>query len=114
MAARSSYRNPSTNGPAAAALLASGIGSAAMGIVTILAETSGRTAIFLSQVKLVGPLSGRLGIGIFLYLVSWLGFGFIWKGKNVNFSRAAAVAFFLLVIGLLGTCPPVSALIAGK
>jgi len=94
------------NGPAAAALLAGGIGAAVLGIVTTLAAASEAVADLLRWSQAVGPLSGKVGVTIIVYLVSWAILYFAWRGKNVNFNTVATVSFILLAIGLLGTFPP--------
>lgn len=93
------------NGPVAAAILAGGIGAAVLGVVTTLSEVSTGIANALNWINPVGPLSGKVGVTVILYLLSWLGLYFTWRGKNVDFNRIATVAFALLAIGLHGTFP---------
>jgi hypothetical protein len=114
MSTRTTTENRLPNGPAAAALLAGGIGAAVLGVVTTLSEVSTSISNSLNWTRPVGPLSGKVGVTVILYVISWLALGFAWKGKNVNFSQIATIAFILLAIGLLGTFPPVFDLIAGK
>ncbi len=102
------------NGPVAGALLAGGIGAAVLGLVTTISAVSASFSNALNWSSPVGPLSGKVGVTVVLYLLSWLGLGFTWRGKNVDFNRIATIAFVLLAIGLLGTFPPVFDLIAGK
>ncbi len=109
-----SIENDLPNGPVAAALLAGGIGSAVLGVITTASEVSTGFANVLNWMKPVGPLSGKVGVTVLIYLLSWLGLFFTWRGKNVDFNRIATIAFILLAIGLLGTFPPVFELIAGK
>lgn len=114
MASRASEKTLLPNGPAAAALLAGGIGSAVLGIVTILAEASEGVANALRWSTAVGPLSGKVGVTVILYLIAWAILHFAWKGKEVNFGQIATIAFVLLAIGLLGTFPPVFGLFAAE
>ena len=102
------------NGPAAAALLAGGIGAAILGIVTTLSEASEGIATALRWSLAVGPLSGKVGVTVILYLLSWAILHFAWRGKNVNFNQIGTIAFILLGIGLLGTFPPVFELFAAE
>ncbi len=95
------------NGPVAAALLAGGIGAAILGLMTTLAEASTSFSNSLNWYSPVGPLSGKTGIGVIAYFLSWIILHFLWRGKNVNFQRMATVAFILLAIGLLLTFPPI-------
>jgi hypothetical protein len=102
------------NGPAAAALLAGGIGAATMGIVTTLSEASTAFGAALNWVKPVGPLSGKVIVSVAIYLISWLILGSAYRGKEVDFNRIATIAFILLLIGLLGTFPPFFELFAAE
>ena len=95
------------NGPVAAALVAGGIGSAVTGLMTVLSEASAGIKTFLTWLTPVGPLSGKTGVGVILFLVSWVVLHNLYKGKNVNFEKFAALAFVLLAIGLLFTFPPI-------
>jgi hypothetical protein len=94
------------NGPVAAALLAGGIGCAAIGVTTTLAEASPAVATAFTWSAPVGPLSGKVGVGLIVYFVSWVVLHVIFRGKNVNFARITTAAMILLIIGLLGTFPP--------
>ncbi len=102
------------NGPVAAALIAGGVGSTTMGIVTLLTEANASVANALAWYTPVGSLSGQIGIGLIAYFASWIVLYLILRGKNVNFARATTVALLLLVHGLLGTFPPFFSLFASK
>ena len=114
MASKTNEKLSLPNGPAAAALLAGGIGAAVLGIVTILAEASEGIATALRWSTAVGPLSGKVGVTTILYLLSWAILHFAWRSKNVNFNQIGTIALILLAIGLLGTFPPVFALFAAE
>lgn len=104
------------NGPVAAAFLAGGIGSAAMGIITLLSELLDAKSAFVTSlvwVKPVGPLSGKTSLAIIIYFVSWAVLYFVFRGKETNFSRIAIITAVLVVIGLLGTFPPFWELLKG-
>lgn len=100
------------NGPVAASLLAGGIGSAVLGLVTTLSEASAAFGTALNWIKPVGPLSGKVIVTVVAFFVSWLLLHFSMRGRNVNFSRIATIAFILLAVGLLLTFPPVFDLFA--
>ena len=102
------------NGPIAAALIASGGGSTAIGIVTVLAQANTSVANALAWYAPVGSLSGQIGIGLIAYFASWIVLHLTLRGKNINFAWAMTVALLMLVIGLLGTFPPVFTLFASK
>jgi hypothetical protein len=93
------------NGPAAAAVLASGIGSFALGMSTTLAQAVGpiRNALNLSDP--VGPLSGKTTVAIVIWLVAWAVFHQLWKDQQVNFIRLYVATLIMVALGLLGTFP---------
>lgn len=102
------------NGPVAAALIAGGIGSAVLGLMTVINEASPSISAALNWSNPVGPLSGKVGVGVIAFFLSWLILHFSMRGKDVNFSRASTIAFVLLAIGLLLTFPPVFELFAAE
>ena len=104
------------NGPVAAAMLAGGIGSAVLGIATLVYELNDKSAFATSMtwVKPVGGLSGKSGLGIIAFILSWVILHFILKGKETKFGQMAAIALAGLVIGLIGTFPPVWHLFTGR
>lgn len=97
------------NGPAAAALLAGGIGSAAMGLITLIYEINDKSAFAKSMTwyKPVGGLSGKSMWAIIIFFVSWAILHYLWKDKDTNFARISSIAIALLIVGLLGTFPPI-------
>jgi hypothetical protein len=94
------------NGPVAAALVAGGLGSATIGLMTVLAEASTPIKDSLNWWNPAGPLTGKTLVGVIVFFVSWIVLHFIYRGKNVNFARATTIALILLGLGLLGTFPP--------
>ena len=100
--------NDKVNGPVSAALLAGGIGSAAMGIITFIYELNDKSGFSKSMAwsKAVGGLSGKSGWAIIIFFVSWAILHYIWKDKETDFTRISSIAIALLFVGLLGTFPP--------
>jgi hypothetical protein len=101
------------NGPVAAALLAGGIGSAVLGLLTFGAEASEVIKNLLNWYKPVGPLMGKSSMGIIIFVLSWVILNSLWKGKETNFNRIATIALALVVLGLIFTFPPVWSLLLG-
>lgn len=100
--------NDKVNGPAAAALLAGGIGSAAMGLITLIYEINDKSA-FATSMKWnsgVGALSGKSSLSIIIFFVAWAILHYLWKDKDTDFARISSIAIALLFVGLLGTFPP--------
>lgn len=93
------------NGAAWAAILASGIGAFAMGLVVILNEAG----VFAAP-SLYGPsggVSGRTTIAVVVWLVAWVVLHSRWKGRGVDARRVRAVTLLLIGLGLVATFPPV-------
>jgi FtsH-binding integral membrane protein len=95
------------NGPVAAAFIGAGVGAAALGLIIPLAEAIPAFKTFLTWDKGVGPLMGKVLIPSALFFVVWAVLGFMWKGKNTNMRTALTVAIVGLIIGLVGSFPPV-------
>lgn len=112
MATQAVVQQDLPNGPVAAVLVAGGIGAAALGIVTTLAEASEALKNALNWYDPVGPLTGKSIVGVIVFLVAWGALHVMYRGKDVNFTRATAVALALLGIALLTTFPPVFELFA--
>jgi hypothetical protein len=108
------YDTDRPNGPVAAALLAGGVGFAALGITTTLAEAVPSISAAFNWYNPVGPLTGKVLVALVIYFLSWIALHAAWRGKEVNFPPIATLAFVLAMVGLLGTFPPVFELIAGK
>ena len=94
------------NGPAAAALLAGGIGSAIFGLIVLFSEINESFGGSLNWYNPVGPLSGKSTLGVAAFFIAWGVLHFMWKDKDVNFKSISIAAFILLAIGLLTTFPP--------
>lgn len=106
------------NGPAAAVVLAAGIGSFVVGLMATLAEASADIKNFLDFSKNyglgsgVGPLSGKVILASAAFFLSWIGLGYAWRGKDVNFRTIFISAMVLLALGFALTFPPIFVLFA--
>jgi hypothetical protein len=114
------------NGPVVAAFLAAGVASLFMGIGVVLNEASPtiKNAIgvdfnaFLQFDKNfglgsgVGPLSGKIGLAVIAFVVSWVVLHLLLRGKEVNFRTGFIAALVLVGLGFALTFPPVFLLFA--
>jgi hypothetical protein len=114
------------NGPVVAAFIAAGVASLIMGIGVVLNEASPtiKNAIgvdynaFLQFDKNfglgagVGPLSGKVGLAVIAFVVSWVLLHLWLRGKEVNFRTGFIVALVLVGLGFALTFPPVFLLFA--
>lgn len=102
------------NGPAAAAILAAGIASCALGVLAVVADGSKTVGGWLTFYLPSGPLSGVTSVAVLLWLIAWWFLARRWRARNVNLSKTNAVAFLLLALSLLLTFPPFADLLSGK
>ena len=107
------------NGPAAAAVLAAGIGTFVLGVMVVVAEAA-KDNSFLDFSKNygigsgVGPLSGKVTIAVLAYVVSLVVAGLVLRGREVNFRRFFLASMGLIALGFALTFPPIFDLFAPK
>ena len=92
--------------PAAAMILAVGIGAFALGIVTTLNEALPSFHSWLQFNDRVGPLAGKTSLALAAFFGSWGLLTAVWRRADPPLRIAAAVAAVLVVLGLVGTFPP--------
>lgn len=93
------------NGSGSAAILAAGIGSFVLGLLTTLNEASAAVSGALNFYNPVGPLSGKTGVAVVVWLVAWGLLARAWKDRDVDFGKVWGAALTLVILGLLGTFP---------
>jgi hypothetical protein len=92
-------------GPIAAAILAGGIGAAALGLFTTLAEASTDVKDWLDWNADVGPLSGKTIMAVIVWLVAWAILHVLYRDRPYETRRAFVIAMVLVALGVLGTFP---------
>ena len=102
------------NGPAAAAILAAGIGCATIGILAFAGDASGAIGRLLNIYNPTGTLSGVTTIAIIVWLVAWFALHRQWRRRTVAMGGVNVAAFVLLAVGFLLTFPPFMDLLQGK
>lgn len=102
------------NGPGAAAILAAGIGCAALGILALLGDAFNGIKSFLTFYNPTGALSGVSSLAIIVWLASWFVLAQKWKDRDVSMTRISTIAFVFLAIGVFLTFPPGMDLLQGK
>jgi len=102
---------PSSNGPGAAALLATGLAAFALPGVAMLADRVHAVARWMTFYRPTGPLSGVSTSVIVLWLAAWRLLHWRWRQREVNLAAVSAAAFALLLLGFLFTFPPLADLI---
>jgi len=100
------------NGLAAAAILSAGVGVFTIGLMTTLNDVSSTLSSKLIWVGPVGPLSGKTGVGVIVWLIAWGILHSMYKGREVEFGRFMRWSWILVLLGFLLTFPPAFELIA--
>ena len=95
------------NGPAAAAILASGLGVFFLGFLTTLNEMAVGVHDWLIFQQRVGPLSGKTTMAGVAWLVSWALLGAIWWTREVPLGAVVVLTVVLMVVGNVLMFPPV-------
>ncbi|UMY33484.1 hypothetical protein [Burkholderia contaminans] len=102
------------NGPAAAAILAAGIGCFAVGLFALAGDASKAIAHFFTFYTPTGPLSGVTTSAIVVWLFSWFVLSRQWGAKSVALGRVTFISFGLLALSVMLTFPPFMDLLQGK
>jgi hypothetical protein len=93
------------NGRAAAAILAAGIGSLALGLLTTLPEGIVPLRQALNFYNPAGPLSGKTAMAVVVWLVAWIALHGLWANREVAFGKVVMATLVLIGLGVLGTFP---------
>lgn len=101
-------------GPGAAAILATGIGSLALGVLALAGDASPALQHRLIFWRPTGPLSGVSTLAVAAWLIAWTGLGWRWSRRDVPLRPVIAWAFAMLAAGFLLTFPPFMDLLQGK
>ena len=102
------------NGPAAAAILAAGIGCFAVGLFALAGDAFPAAAKFFTFYKPTGALSGVTTSAIVVWLLSWFALSRQWGTKSVALGWVILVSSVLLALSLMLTFPPFMDLLQGK
>lgn len=92
-------------GKALAALVAAGIGCAALGVLTTLAELSPGLKSVLNVYDPVGPLSGKTIVAVIVWLIAWYTLARRWHARPPVMTSALVATFVLIGVGFVGTFP---------
>ena len=92
-------------GKALAAMVAAGVGSAAVGVFTTLAEISPGLKNVLNFYDPVGPLSGKTTCAVIVWLTAWYAFAHSWSARPPGLKSVLVATFVLIGVGFVGTFP---------
>ena len=108
MSATNSATTTLPNGPGAAAVLAAGIGSFALGLLAVLADKIPAIKAWTNFYDPTGPLSGVTTTAVIVWLAAWAVFNLRWRGREVRFKPVSGIALLLLAVGMVLTFPPIA------
>lgn len=92
-------------GPISAAIIAGGVGTLILGILTTLAEASETVKGWLELTTEVGPLGGKTVFAVVGWLIAWIVLHTRMKNTPYETQRAFTIAMVLVALGVLGTFP---------
>jgi hypothetical protein len=104
MEARAAETKP--NGPVAAVMLATGIGSLVLAGLVIAAESSESFAMSLAYDLEVGPLSGKTLWAAGAFFASWGVLTAVLRKREVDLGKVAIITIVLVGLALVGTFSP--------
>jgi hypothetical protein len=103
-----------TSGFGAAAILAAGAGSLALGLLALAADASPAVGRALDLWPPTGPLSGVTSAAVAVWLAAWLALARRWSGREAPLRAATVAAVAMLLAGLLLTFPPFMDFLRGR
>jgi len=96
-----------TDGAVAAALLATGVACAVMGIVVVATNADPAFRALLTRVwSPGGPLPGKALVATLAGLASWIVLHWSLRGRGLSGTLVRRITFALIGVGVLGTFPP--------
>jgi hypothetical protein len=101
------------SGPAAAVILAAGLASFALGLLSVLSAATATVSDALTLSDRVGDLSGVTTVAAAVFFVAWAVLAMAWRHADPPLLRVAAAAAVLVALGLLSTFPPFYNLLGG-
>jgi len=101
------------NGPGAAAVLAAGIGSLALGVFALAGDAVPTIRSAFNIWNPSGPLSGVTTGAVVVWLVAWFLLARRWSNRDVGLTAVTVTALAMLAGGLLLTFPPFMDLVQG-
>ena len=101
------YGSVDVESAVSAAMIASGIGSVTLGLMVIGSELSSGLKDFLTWTDGVGPLSGKTGVAVIAFVVSWFLLHAYVGNRPMTLRNGFSLAIVLVGLGLLMTFPPI-------
>ncbi len=103
-----------TSGIAVAAMLSSALGCFTIGLMIVISEASKSFSNWLNWWNPGGPLVGKTGMGIIVWLVSWIFLSLLIGKKEIKIKPVAAISFIPILLAFLFSFPPFFDLFAAE
>ena len=97
-----------TNGSGGAAVLAAGVGTFTLAVLTLAADQVAAIKPLMIFYKPTGPLSGVTTTALLIWLFTWGILEWRWRNRNIAMGRTSVIALILLGLSVLLTFPPVA------
>jgi hypothetical protein len=94
-------------GEAAAAMISGAIGTFVIGLLTTGSVIFEGLREALNWWNPAGPLTGKTGVGVIAWLISWALLNTVWKNEDYDLRKAFIITLILLALGVILTFPPV-------
>lgn len=101
------------SGPAAAVVLAAGLGCFTLGLLSVLTAASTSVSDALTLSDRVGDVSGLTTAAAVLFFAAWGILATVWRHADPPLVQVAAASGVLVALGLVGTFPPFFNLVGG-
>jgi hypothetical protein len=102
------------SGSAVAVLISGALGCFTIGLMIIFAEASKGFNDWLNWFNPVGPLSGKTGMGLIVWLFSWVLLYSFMKNKEIKLKPAVTATYIILALAILFSFPVFFDLFAAK
>ena len=103
----SKQTNAVPTGAAAAAMISSAIGVFFIGFFTTMTGIIPGLGDFLNWWDPAGNLTGKTGLSIIIWLISWAVMNNKWKNTEYDLGKAFKITLILIGLGVLLTFPPI-------
>ncbi len=100
MASETERKAEMPEGPAAAAVLAAGVGAFVLAALVVVVEFSAAVKKLLNWSEAVGPLSGKTGVAVLAWLVAWALLHNRYRRQDGNFGQAYTIALWLIAASI--------------
>lgn len=91
-----------------------GVGLGVFGVIVCISDANKAVATALTLYKPTGPLSGKVAVGVAVWLVLWALLDRMWSTKNMAILKSFAISLGFMALGLALTFPPIMDIVIGK